>query len=306
MDLFWPLAAVRWLHLGSLFVLFGSTLFEIYGEPKTHIAASQVRTGQIWLAILALVSSGCWAGLAIVDMSESLRSLGSTATWHAFFWETYFGAIWVFRFAFLVVLLLAVILRAFFPTFLIGAGSITAISATLLVSLAWLGHAAAEHGTARAEGLFALGCHILAAGAWLGGLVPLSAKLRRYNRSAAAESDAMSSGVRLSLERFSNMGIAAVFVIVCSGASQAYLRLNSSADLFATLYGRVLFAKIVLFVILFGVAAMNRYVLLPRLSGYASDPQPVRSLAHTVLTEQVLGGTIVGLAVVLGSLPPSN
>ena len=49
-------------------------------------------------------------------------------------------------------------------------------------------------------------------------------------------------------------------------------------------------SRIVLFVVLFGVAATNRLVLLPRLSGQGSDPQSVRSLAHTVLVKQYWAG----------------
>jgi hypothetical protein len=88
MDLFWPLLMLRWLHLWSLLVLFGSALFAIYGvpHPQRHAPCNQA-LGRIdgWLAAMALAAGVAWVMLAMQDMTEEIGGLFAAASWHAFF-----------------------------------------------------------------------------------------------------------------------------------------------------------------------------------------------------------------------------
>src|SRR5262245_64425799 len=83
--------------------------------------------------------------------------------------ETLFGRVWVLRF---------VIAAALAATLLSRRRALDSVGAllagALLASLAWAGHAAGERGTDRLVHLSADAVHLLAAGAWLGALLPLA------------------------------------------------------------------------------------------------------------------------------------
>src|SRR5690348_14445340 len=85
--------------------------------------------------------------------------------------QTLFGRVWLVRFA-LAAALGAVLLLARRGIALEAAGAL--LAGALLASLAWAGHAAAEQGNDRIVHLSADAAHLLAAGAWLGALLPLA------------------------------------------------------------------------------------------------------------------------------------
>jgi len=302
MDLFWPLVTVRWLHLASLLGLFGSALFAMYSRPPgsdRHGLSCELAGGGIgaWLAAAALASGICWVGLSLLDASEDVASLVSPAWWQTYLIETSFGRIWMLRLAGLVALLLCFNRWPRSPG--LPAGLIAGLSAGLIASHAWLGHAVADRGPQLFAGLFAYGCHVLAAGAWLGGLLPLGLLLS--NARAARDLD----GVRTLLERFSRLGTLAVTLILASGLLSAGLRTQGFANLFQTTYGNVLLCKIALFAVLLALAATNRFVFLARLRR-PGEATSLRALSRSVLLEQFIGVSIVGLAAVLSSLAPGS
>lgn len=300
MDLFWPLLMLRWLHLWSLLVLFGSALFAIYGVPRPQRHAScNPALGNIdrWLAAMALAAGVSWVMLAMLDMTEAIGGLFSAASWHAFFLETGFGRIWLLRLAGLGALLLYVWRGPQRQRH--DHAAVAGLSAGLLATLAWLGHAVSADGAEAFAGIFAYGCHVLAAGAWLGGLLPVSLALAK----ARAGGDRQS--LRASLEGFSRMGLAAVALLLASGLVSAGLNTAGFADLGGTTYSWVLACKIALFAVLLAMAAVNRWVFLRRL-GRQADAGPIVALSRSVLLEQLIGIAIVALAAGLSSLSPSG
>ena len=300
MDLFWPLLMLRWLHLWSLLVLFGSALFQIYGVPRPQRHASgNPALGRIdrWLAAMALAAGVCWVMLAMLDMTEEIGGLFSAALWQAFFLETGFGRIWLLRLAGLGALLLYVWHRPQRQRH--DHAAVAGLSAGLLATLAWLGHAVSTAGAEAFAGIFAYGCHVLAAGAWLGGLLPVSLAL------AKARAGGDRQCLRAALEGFSRMGLAAVALLLASGLVSAGLTTAGFADLGRTTYSWVLAGKIALFVVLLAMAAVNRFIFLRRL-GRQADAGPIVALSRSVLLEQLIGITIVALAAGLSSLSPSG
>lgn len=288
MDFFWPLVVVRWTHLGSLLILFGASLFALYDERQPE--GMRPYAG---LASVALATGIGWLMLSLADMLDGIAGLASTATWYGLYFETDFGKVWASRGAILLVLCIC----ANLPLSASPSGraaEICGLSAGGLVSTAWLGHAAAEQGLEWYVGLTSYSCHVLGAGAWLGGLLPLAQRLRR-------EMDLGS--LQASLERFSRLGMTVVVLIVASGIINAYLRSVSLEGLFATSYGRLLTLKLGLFLVLLCLAATNRWVFLRRLRG--NDIAARRSLCRSVLLEQILGASVIGMAVVLGSTAPN-
>jgi putative copper resistance protein D len=289
MDFFWPLIVVRWMHLGSLLILFGASLFALYNGRQ----ADDSKTFP-WLASLALLTACGWIIVSLVDMLDGVAGLASAATWHVFFIETGFGRVWALRLAGL----LAIFICALFGSWSLFKAEMPAIcglSAGLLVSAAWLGHAAAAQGSEGYANIASYACHVLAAGAWLGALLPLSQRLRRRDDIA---------GLQASLEHFSRLGMTIVTLIVATGIVNAYLRSVTFLGLISTDYGRLLAVKLALFFALLGLAASNRWIFLRRLRQNSDSAHVVRSLYRSVLLEQLLGASIIGVAVVLGATPP--
>jgi putative copper resistance protein D len=90
-------------------------------------------------------------------------------------------------------------------------------------------------------------------------------------------------------------------LILASGCAVAWLQLANPADLAATLYGRVLLAKVCLFFVMVGIAAFNRLILVPRSS--AARVPAFAALARSVVIEQLVGLSILLVASILATLP---
>ena len=106
--------------------------------------------------------------------------------------------------------------------------------------------------------------------------------------------------------RFSVLGIASVGALVATGLVSTWFLAGNVPALVGTPYGRILLLKIALFLVMVGVAAVNRQRLTPRLSavGPGQDRGAMRQLARNSMIELCLGLVIFGLVGVLGTLPP--
>jgi putative copper export protein/mono/diheme cytochrome c family protein len=154
------------------------------------------------------------------------------------------------------------------------------------------GIAAALHGSvghaAATEDLWlraAMTLHLLAAGAWLGGLLPLYLALREDDPGSVAR-------------RFSWLGVVCVATLGATALVLANALAGGLPGLVGTAYGWVLLTKIGLFLGMLALAARNRFVLTPRLAGAP------RALDRSVAVEIGLGVVLVGAAALLASLPP--
>jgi hypothetical protein len=96
--------------------------------------------------------------------------------------------------------------------------------------------------------------HVWAAGAWLGALVPLLICLVAMPPEEAA----------IALRRFFPLGLGAVSVIAATSVVQAVYLVGSVPALIGTQYGRVAVLKSLLFIVLLGFAALNRFFLSAR------------------------------------------
>ena len=247
-----------------------------------------------WSLALVLLSGLAWLAVEAVRMSGlppasalSRGTLGTVLT------ETLFGRVWMVRFV------LAAALGAMLIT-----GRRTALDATrallaaaLLASLAFAGHAAAERGTDRIVHLSADAAHLLAAGAWLGALLPLAHFLSRAAPLELAER---------ATRRFSIMGIACVSVLALTGTISAWYTVGSVPALFGTAYGRLLIAKLALFAAMIALAAANRLRWTPRLRATGSEPAlALKRLRRNALAETSLGVAVLGVVGGLGVTIPA-
>ena len=153
----------------------------------------------------------------------------------------------------------------------------------------WLGHAAqVGAGLAASEAL-----HLLAAGLWLGGLVPLLLCLRALPLRDAARA----------CRRFTWLGLAAVLMLAGTGPAQGLVLVGGAAGLTGTAYGRVMLLKAALFALALAFAARNGLALTP---GLERRPSASRALAASISVEATIGSAIVLAAGWLAQLAPGG
>jgi copper resistance protein D len=146
---------------------------------------------------------------------------------------------------------------------------------------------------------------LIAAGAWVGGLIPLVWLLGMLRRSGRKGWAHVASDITW---RFSNLGILAVGAILLTGIVNVWFLAGGAPGLTATHYGHLLLFKIALFIAMVCFAAINRHYLAPELSIRADDPElgtrAVRFLQRNAVLEILLGFIILAVVAILGITPP--
>jgi putative copper resistance protein D len=315
-----PLIWVRAIQFAATVSVSGVVIFEaLVGAPALRTVPPnepmagvvRLRLGRIaWCSlVLVALSAIAWLIAQSVQMSgQSFDELWSGGALATVLFDTDFGHVWLARCA--VMALLAV---ALFPSYFNAArpspsrrGVALVSAAALAGALAFSGHAAAGAGAESVvhEGADVL--HLLAAAAWAGALVPLAVLL-----GAAANDRGQSSlaVARVATRRFSTLGIVSVATILVTGLVNTWELAGSAAALFGTDYGRLLLAKIALFLVMVAVAAVNRLLLTPRLvqgSDLSGQRDTLRRLRSNSLIEALLAAVILFIVGVLGTLPPGS
>jgi putative copper resistance protein D len=312
-----PLIWVRAVHLASTICVSGVVFFLVFiAEPafreaggNEHIPAT-VRSRLALLAwaglILVLISGAAWLILVAARTADLpvVEIFSDAAVWTVIT-QTDFGHDWTAR-----LVLTGILAVAFFPvpsTQFIESHwrrlFAVLLAAGIVGTLAWAGHAAAGSGFYGAVHLAADILHLIAAAAWVGALVPLAVLL-----GAAARGPDQSSSViaRKAVLRFSTLGIVSVSTLVVTGAVNSWMLVGSMESLVSTDYGRLLLAKIVLFLFMLAIAGVNRTVLTPRLIRVPANSvqPPLRQLRSNSVIEAALGAIILIIVGVLGTLPP--
>jgi len=183
------------------------------------------------------------------------------------------------------------------------------LSITLLTMIAAAGHAAAAEGVTLFIQLAMDGLHLLAAGVWLGGLIPLAmffswAKASRESSTLIIAQEATAS--------FSRLGFVSVTVLLVTGLFNAWYLVGGVPALLGTDYGYLLLAKLGILIPLIGLASRNRWRLKPRLGNLAAHnefekiPEPLAQLQRGVITEASLGAAILLIVGMMGITPPAR
>ena len=305
----------RAVHLGACLLLFGVLAFDrLVASPAISPGRpDDVSTWDSWLRKsclillpIALLSGLVWYALVSVTMSGlPMRAALQMETLKTVWNQTEFGAVWKWRFAFL---LAASVGFLFFPRtsrswrrkfvwmeFL--------ASGLLLGSLAWAGHGL--------EGpwwhLPADVLHLLVAGLWPAGLLPFAWLLRQLRRGSGLE---RWSSIADLVRRFSALSLAAVTALATTGFLNAWFLVGSVENLFGEVYGRWLLIKIILFGITVVIGAINLLRLKPRLLAENLPPHEgeitASQLQHNVQMELILSTGIIFVVAILGILPPAD
>ncbi len=299
---------IRFALYVNLMLLFGLLLFErtaLKSAERLQNTVLPLRALTIWFSLLSVaLSLLSIAVMTAAMMGASLLEV-EFASVRMMIFETPMGNAWIVR------------ILALFSTLAAGywmrgrngqksQASAMIASGLALASLAWTGHGAASEGAAGTGQLVADIVHLLGAGAWLGALVPLTIMLFS---DLGSRSEAHLRLTHRLLEDFSVAGTIIVALVIGSGLVNSWMLVGPQnlLTLLSTLYGQLLIAKLLLFAIMFVLAATNRFKLTPaferalRTGGTAGA---VGSLRKSLALELGIALFILGLVAWLGTLEP--
>jgi copper resistance protein D len=302
------LAAVRAAHFIASALTAGALIFQIYaGGPATAssrsasaaVEAQSVRLVALGLG-LAIVSGAIWFVLTAADMSAvPLSEVFGANILRTVLLDTQFGAVTEARLA--LAALLGVSMA--FDHRLTAArwlGLVAAIG--FLGAIAWTGHAGSGLGIASDIHVAADALHLVAAGTWIGGLLPLVLLL-----SAARSNDQgqWATVAHKATRRYSTLGVASVATLIVTGAINTWLLVGSFTGLVATAYGRLLMIKLSLFAAMLAIAAINRFGLTPALALRDDRRLAIRKLTRNGIIEIILGAIVFVIVGALGTMHPA-
>jgi copper resistance protein D len=314
-----PLIAVRDIHFGSSVVLAGIVFFDLFvaspALPQVDVrleatvaAFRRCTAATLWVGLAVSIFSGlAWLSLVAARIAgKPFADVIADGTIWIVLSQTQFGFAWELRFVFAGALIAYLLVR---PARNVGAPIWQDVLAALLAgaylgALAFAGHGEEGLGHERYFHLAADFIHLIAAGLWLGGLIPLALLLlylRRFREEGwiSIACDAAS--------RFSDLGIVAVVTLLVSGTINAWFLIGDIRDLIDTNYGRLLLLKITLFAAMVGLAGINRQYLLPRLFVYTRTglgSRTVEWLVNSALVEVALGLGVIIIVGMLGIMAP--
>lgn len=170
-------------------------------------------------------------------------------------------------------------------------------AAACLSGIACLVEAGHSHAFAMSHGpgalLLSQALHLLAAGAWLGGLLPLFMVVWEAPLDVTA----------FAARRFSALGLVSVAILAATAMFQGWVLSGGLPGLTGTAYGAVLLTKAALFAALIALAARNRLHLTPVLA-QPNGERSRRALLRSIVLETTLGLCVVLAAGVLSGLEP--
>jgi putative copper resistance protein D len=289
--------ASRFLHYVAVTIAFGAALFPFYswrpGEPVPQAAARAVAIALPTATLLAILSGAVWFGSIVNDMADSSTGFLDSSTVSYVLSDTDFGRLWLGR-AIVAFILLVVSLgrRRLFASRSPRSWILLIMSGVMIASLAGTGHTQSSAGATRYIQEVSDGAHLLAAGAWLGGLVPL-AVVSLHDAREEAET---------ALARFSGMGYIAVALLLATGMTDGVILVGTLPALVLSAYGRLLVSKILIFGAMVMFAGVNRFILVPSLVSERGNA--LAYLRRHILLEQLLGIAVLLIVSVLGMMSP--
>src|SRR3984885_15423720 len=287
------LALCRFAHFLVAMLAFGmSAYLWAYAPERLRLAVSPViRRFALIASVVALITALAWLALESASMADDWSAAVDPSAIGAVLTDTAFGHAWALHLA-LAAALVAIV--AVSPRD--GWAATSLVSAALLASLGLVGPAAMQTAAAGALHRANHAVHLMAAGAWIGGLVPFAMCLRAYERD-----DLRKDAVR-AMAGFSFWGQLIVAAIVFTGVVNIALTSDRAPFPPTTPYRALLAAKLVIVAIMIGLALFNRFVLAPRLKVSANA---LRTLRATSAAEVALGCVVIALVSVFALFDPA-
>jgi putative copper resistance protein D len=310
------LIAARTVQLASTVSLCGLFAFRclVAGAVFRQSAINPAAAGRLrrslaalaWASLaLALVSGAAWLAVESSRMSgQPLADALAHGVAMTVLTQTRFGHDWLLRFGLAALLGCCLLARRRRDrTDDAVAWIALALAAPLLATLAWAGHGAATPSLPGELHLAADILHLLAAGLWLGTLIPLALLLMEARRNGGA---GWTAAARIATRRFSTMAVASVAVLFAAGLVNTWFLAGTAPALLGTAYGRLLLAKIAIFAAMLLIAAVNLFRLTPRLGSRpgCGVALTLGQLRRNAYIEAGCGLAVIAIVGVLGTLPP--
>ncbi|CAI0842283.1 Inner membrane protein YebZ [Serratia quinivorans] len=282
----------RFVHFAAVMLMFGSSLFTALLSPQrlSPYLTRDVRPLLVsctWLAGLSAV--------ALLAIQAGQMGDGWADTWRLDVWwavlGTTFGEVWRWHLGISLLALLSLWLAEPRRTQILAL-----LSTLLLVSMAFIGHAAMHDGALGVAHRFNHALHLLAAGYWFGSLLPLLVCLR-YLAQPQIRSEAVTT-----LIRFSRWGHLAVALVLLTGVINSLIILGSWPLDVDSPYQRLLLFKTALVALMVMVALANRYVIVPAMSSMPQLAQ--RGLVLACWIEVGLGAGVLLLVSLFATYAP--
>lgn len=292
---------LRWLQYAGAVTLFGAPLFLLACLGREEPARV---TGFKALLVVAAGAVAIASALAIIAqtamMAGSWNEAFKPSSLSFVVTETGLGAALLTRTAVALIagaLVLTLPFRRALLSLLVVSGLIVS------ASFAWTGHGASTEGAGRMIHLGVDILHAIAASVWLGALAALALLLMRPGMLEPRQT-------HRALQGFSGLGTLAVAVLGLTGIGNGWFLAGPDRlpALALSPWGQLLIAKLVLFGLMCGLAALNRFRLTPALDkaiGEAAGvPAALTRLRRSVLLESLAGALLLALVAVMGVLPP--
>jgi putative copper resistance protein D len=294
----WPLTVARGVSVGGLLSVFGALTFRVLVVPKAFARASddeaaRLKRQLLWVSqlstLVCLLGLAAWIVVESATMADADSLAAAFAAVPLVLRKTFFGHISMVQ---------VVVLAAIPPMLGLGDTAWRQRAGLALATLALCLHAGHSHAASMYDGpSFLLACdivHLLAAGAWLGALLPLMLVVRGAVPCVGA----------MAARWFSPLGRWCVGLLAGTALVQGYVLVASFDGLLGTAYGWMVLAKLALNVVLVGFACANRYRFAPAL--LRAEPEAARRvLLRSIALQTGFSVAIVVAAVVLSELPPS-
>jgi putative copper resistance protein D len=312
---------VRFFHLGAGALLLGVLSFILLialpagrkAGPESPAALGNFERFQLrlaWWALLVVfftVLLGLWLQVVTVTSLPLVAALTAEAM-GGLLTGTRYGIVAIVRLLLLILLAGILLAQSRKASMLLRLAGVL-LAAALMMALAFSGHAAAGEGTALLLQLTVDSLHLLAAGFWVGGLIPLALLLHRAWRS---DEPAARIAAREAVRRFSLLGLLSVSILIVTGFLNTRNLVGGVAQLVGTAYGRLLIIKLSLLLPLIVIAAINLLGLKPKILAAAlSDASGtfkalLGALKRNVLAEALLGTVILLLVGGMSITPPGR
>ena len=304
-----PAAAVaRWLLFMGVALLIGGPLQVVMqrrGSQPERRRVVERRTALLLLGagLLALAGQVGLLGTQILVLGGDSLLAGFGEVFGAGQW----GVLWIARTVALVVALIladqASSAEAGVRRGTVAFGGVALAGVVMAATISLGSHAAALIDVAPA--LAADLIHLLAVGAWVGGLpvlllVVLEARRRRSDGSVAAD-------LTEAAARFSAVATVAVGLIVVTGVYNAWLQVLEPSRLWSTEYGVLLLVKLALVAPLLVLGGVNLGWTRPRLAAAGAVGARARKALRTlVVAEIVLAAAVLGVVGFLTEREPAR
>ena len=287
------LAVCRFAHFMAAMLTFGmSACLWLYAPERLRLALSPAaRRLALIASVVALLTAVAWLQLEAAAMAGDWSAALDVSVIGTVLSDTEFGHAWAAH-LFLAAALVAVVLFGQRTQW----GAATLASGALLASLGLVGHAAMQAGAGGLLHRLNHAAHLLAAGAWLGGLIAFAMCLHAYDR------DDLRKDAVQAMMGFSFWGQLVVAAVVLTGAVNIALTSGHPPIPPTTPYRALLIAKLGIVAIMILLALFNRFVLAPRLKDSADALQTLRM---TCVAEIALGSLVVALVSVFALLDPA-